>query len=254
MHANGRYRSSIIAAFLCVAGTAAFSECQPSGATDGTQSQIDVLSACIKASEAENAQLKEQVRKLEARLGALSVIVQDLVDDDGMAKVNNRINGLETRLGKPDTPTEQVQANVVPAIGGDLDTRAVVAFTSEKGERTCPPGWKPYEKAKDRFILGAGNKYQVVGSTGGEETVKLEERHMPSHRHGLAYLTIRGDVRFTDGGLGSSIPYADVPPERSFGRSQVSHYGPEDGTLPTGVDEPHNNMPPWIALYYCIKE
>lgn len=248
MQANGWHGSAVIAIALCFAGTASFSQCQPAGATELTQSQIDALSACIKASETENAQLKEQIRKLESRLSALSVIVQDLVDDDGLAKTNNRINTIETRLGKPNVLTEQVNANVVPAVGGDLDTRAVVAFTSEKGERTCPPGWKPFEEAKDRFILGAGNKYQEVGSTGGEETVKLEERHMPSHSHSVESSS---SAAFSLSGVDdkkSTNPHYVNPANNRGHPNQIMKAQPEGG------NKAHNNMPPWIALYYCIKE
>ncbi len=219
------------------------------------QASVAALSSQVSALanlETESEATQSELERVSARVSGLSKVVSEFSFDADLARIIGRVGTLERDV--ENLENESTAANIVPAQGRHKDTRAIVAYTSEKGERTCPPGWKPFEEAKDRFILGAGNKYQVVGSTGGEETVKLEERHMPSHRHGLAYLSITTNLGFKDGGTNTNIPYADVPRSRASGRSQVKFYGPEDGVTATGGNQPHNNMPPWIALYYCIKE
>ena len=83
---------------------------------------------------------------------------------------------------------------------------------------------------ENRFLLGAGSGY-VAGATGGEAEHTLTENEMPSHYHLLAM--------------------------NQAGESE--YWGPmcaamQDGymvnmTKPAGGDQPHNNMPPYIAVY-----
>lgn len=83
---------------------------------------------------------------------------------------------------------------------------------------------------ENRFLLGAGSGY-VAGATGGEAEHTLTGNEMPSHYHLLAM--------------------------NQAGESE--YWGPmcaamQDGymvnmTKPAGGDQPHNNMPPYIAVY-----
>lgn len=85
-------------------------------------------------------------------------------------------------------------------------------------------------RMENRFLLGAGSGY-VAGATGGEAEHTLTENEMPSHYHLLAM--------------------------NQAGESE--YWGPmcsamQDGymvnmTKPAGGDQPHNNMPPYIAVY-----
>ncbi len=85
-------------------------------------------------------------------------------------------------------------------------------------------------RMENRFLLGAGSGY-AAGATGGEAEHTLTGNEMPSHYHLLAM--------------------------NQAGESE--YWGPmcaamQDGymvnmTKPAGGDQPHNNMPPYIAVY-----
>lgn len=90
--------------------------------------------------------------------------------------------------------------------------------------------------AQDRFLLGAGNKYEV-GAEGGEETHKLTVAEMPSHSHtynATAWVEKTGDI--IDSG---NTEYIDYEINRQ--------------TQATGGNNPHNNMPPYLAVYFWLR-
>lgn len=91
-----------------------------------------------------------------------------------------------------------------------------------------------WELLKDRFLLGAGNKYPI-NSVGGEEKHTLSESEMPSHSHGVTYA------------YGSGEAYGMV---WHNGNYQGPYYPDGLGVLKnTGGSQAHNNMPPYIAVY-----
>ena len=107
----------------------------------------------------------------------------------------------------------------------------------------CPPGWSTFEPAEDRFVLGVSPErpYRMMS---GSEQVSLENRHLPSHSHDVTTLewghTVNGN------GAARRLDVDDGPP-----------YSGIVGTLQTaavGEGEPHENMPPFIALPLCIKK
>ncbi|WP_157201378.1 hypothetical protein [Massilia sp. Root418] len=116
---------------------------------------------------------------------------------------------------------------------------AIVAF-----DKPCPAeGWEPYTVAEGRVILGAGtgaNKDQngknlslrQIHETGGEEVHQLTEKEMPAHQHKYTYLDTQG------GSCGLSGCHSQ----------QISK---DSSTTAAGGDQPHNNMPPFVVLYYC---
>ena len=129
----------------------------------------------------------------------------------------------------------------------DLPTGAVVAFSDEEG---CPTGWGEYYDAKGRFIVGAGqhslnNEYgtpvpiKLLGEKGGQDQVKLEINHMPKHKH-------ENPSKGADGGK-----YVNALQATGRGEYGGFHARP---TQYTGGNQPHNNMPPYVALRYCKKE
>lgn len=101
---------------------------------------------------------------------------------------------------------------------------------------------------------------------GGAETVILTEPQMPSHRHGLAAISevaIYHDdsklrIALLDYGANTNFPYFDLSggkqQKEGGGPLKVEMLGRETGVGPTGGDQPHNNMPPYIALYFCKKD
>ena len=88
-----------------------------------------------------------------------------------------------------------------------------------------------WEQLKDRFLLGAGDTYSA-GSTGGEAAHTLTVDEMPSHSHGVRC------VRYNS----NSDPFVS-----GGGSSRWAHE--TFSTHLSGGDKPHNNMPPYFAVY-----
>lgn len=109
---------------------------------------------------------------------------------------------------------------------------------------------------RGRMCLGAGAgsglTNRTLASTGGEETHQLTIPEMPSHthtvndpghRHGLtAY-----DAGSLTGSLGRSVStMGDVHPSTDVALTGIS-------INPTGGDQPHNVMNPYLVVNYVIK-
>ena len=94
-----------------------------------------------------------------------------------------------------------------------------------------------------RFVLGAvtetGTKYSA-GNTGGEEEHILTIDEMPKHSHNYTNPLIG------DGGLGGGNHY--------FGEIYMRPSINSDETTEEGSSQAHNNMPPYYALCYIMKE
>ena len=92
-----------------------------------------------------------------------------------------------------------------------------------------------WEQLKDRFLLGAGDIYSN-GTQGGEATHILSVGEMPSHSHAVSIA-----YPFEAGGIGPYVPYASNAEPYAVGRYNV--------VQDEGNSQPHNNMPPYLAVY-----
>ncbi|MGM9543584.1 MAG: phage baseplate protein [Romboutsia timonensis] len=88
-----------------------------------------------------------------------------------------------------------------------------------------------WEQIKDRFLLACGSTYSN-GSTGGEATHVLTELEMPKHWHKTV-------INF--GGNETLDGYS------SYSYQSGSRY--YNNTSSAGGSQPHNNMPPYLAVY-----
>ncbi len=88
----------------------------------------------------------------------------------------------------------------------------------------------------NRFVLGAGNNYNV-GVTGGEATHTLTIDEMPNHSH--EYYTGKGENTTKSGYVANA---------------EISQVYQVLNTNSTGKSQPHNNMPPYYSLCYIMKE
>lgn len=96
-----------------------------------------------------------------------------------------------------------------------------------------------WEQIKDQFILAAGDTY-AAGSTGGEATHKLTDAEMPRHAHNIA----KGAKNID--GTGTKFEAYDAYQSES---SIAEGYYWTAMTLFAGNSKPHNNMPPYVAMY-----
>lgn len=155
-------------------------------------------------------------------------------------------------------------AETVEELSQGLPKDAIVAFPFEKpddvipgseADDPCPPGWKRYRDADGRMIAGVGQHDPSVAQftpfqSDGERKVLLTVEKMPRHRHELDMDQRHGSPGYLDGG---NRPGAII-----FG---VAHGPAAHQTLRNtgpivdhpGATESHNNMPPYIALYFCKK-
>ena len=153
------------------------------------------------------------------------------------------------------TQLDDVEAQIpshAPVVSPALPEDAVLIIANKNG---CPQGWRSYAPAKGKFILGAGvgtGKLEVrkssdhapsasvtlsehlYGAQNGRETHKLSVEEMPKHHHKVFR---RGNLAV--GGEAMAVDKDEGNP--------AMHTGSE------GNGKGHNNMPPFIALNFCMK-
>lgn len=96
---------------------------------------------------------------------------------------------------------------------------------------------------------GQGLSLRDLGETGGEQFVDLLQTEMPAHPH-AANANATGTVNSPVGNVwaASLISKAGAPLYMSTSNTQMN-----PGALgPTGGDQPHNNMMPYLTLNFCI--
>lgn len=142
----------------------------------------------------------------------------------------------------------------------ELPRGLVAAFDLPDG---CPVGWSSYDEAVSRVIVGAFMD-RAAGSvdaptedmngealsarhyrfTGGTEMHRLRPEEMPSHSH----VQVVGK-KPENGGTGEPYPIGwGTGSSSTFRALEVGR------TREAGSNTAYNNMPPFIALYYCKKE
>lgn len=101
-----------------------------------------------------------------------------------------------------------------------------------------------WERIQDNFLLAAGSTY-AAGTTGGEAEHTLTKEEMPNHRHssdsymyGYPSNTIEPNVYCTWVNVGTQSNNA--PATGESGHIRTSY---------VGGNKPHNNMPPYMAVY-----
>ena len=94
---------------------------------------------------------------------------------------------------------------------------------------------------------GPGLSPYDLGNTGGSQTVTLLTTHMPNHSHGAFSSSINSQIITPAGnatGRGNPTQvYTDVLAPGSMGPNSLA---------PTGGNQPHNNMMPYLTLNFNI--
>jgi len=94
---------------------------------------------------------------------------------------------------------------------------------------------------------GTGLSLRDLGEAGGSETVTLLESEMPTHTHALAASQADGLERLPSGQLlatGIAIGQYGTP-------NALAPMNPH-AVSPAGGGQPHNNLQPYLAFYFCI--
>ena len=153
--------------------------------------------------------------------------------NENFTEIEDQIKDLKKSLEDTQNRLARLQKTMIPK-------GTVAAFTSNE----CPTGWSPFEEAAGRVILGAGAGKgltpRYLMQKGGEEKHKLTIAEMPKHKH--TWTGVRAD-KMDDRGFGGS--------ERNVHRASGTV---NDISQEQGGDQPHENMPPFIALRFCRKD
>lgn len=99
-----------------------------------------------------------------------------------------------------------------------------------------------WQRIQGRFLFAADSKH-AAGSTGGEETHKLTASEIPDHKHSIDF--------YKNCQPGDEVsPSVTNYPAYGYPRGDYAHipYEHQTSTM-TGGDQPHNNMPPYLAVY-----
>ena len=157
-----------------------------------------------------------------------TIIVDDIAED----KIREKV-GLELKK------VEGLNVESLIQQYAEIERGAIVAFANRMG---CPDGWTRFEAANGRFMLGVSDSFGPL-ATGGERSVTLTEAELPAHDHLIGQFEWGHSIN--GNGHAPRIDVDDGPP-----------WGERTGLLladASGENQSHNNMPPYIALYFCKK-
>nr|DAW30603.1 MAG TPA: baseplate protein [Caudoviricetes sp.] len=139
---------------------------------------------------------------------------------------------------------EDVQVDGALRVGGKtlLDmvypVGSIYLSVSETDPQTLFGG--TWARLEDVFLLAAGAEH-AAGSTGGEESHILTEAEIAPHKHAMAYSP---DASAAATGFSYGIAAGNAT-NSAGGRGYESNLG----TFSAGGGQPHNNMPPYLAVY-----
>lgn len=228
-----------------------------SGSFDGS-ADLSIATTCVEAAKLTTARtisLTGDATGSAAFDGSadLSITVDVTSADTAKSVAWNNVTGKPSTFPPP-VATASVLGGIKQGTGLSIaadGTASVVASTIIPSGTivmwwgsvaTIPSGWvlcsgqNGTPDLRDRFVVGAGNNY-AAGATGGEATHTLTVAEMPSHNHVLyGYAGLADDAGGVPGdinvGTAAGVPY----------------------TYNAGGGGAHNNLPPYYALCFIMKQ
>src|SRR5690348_16886125 len=97
---------------------------------------------------------------------------------------------------------------------------------------------------------GPGLSDHVLGETGGSETVSLLESEIPSHSHAVMASATNSSKPNPIGNSVTRIAANGTPYVPTAGAT-LSPFAAQ-ALAPAGGDQPHNNMQPYLTMYFNI--
>lgn len=95
---------------------------------------------------------------------------------------------------------------------------------------------------------GPGLSLHDLGETGGQETVSLLESEIPSHSHGMNFTSVTANTNIPANAYFAKSPQKNA----SVYTDSASNLKTGSYLAPSGGDQPHNNMQPYLTFYFCI--
>ncbi|MCP4140332.1 MAG: hypothetical protein GY755_08600 [Chloroflexi bacterium] len=145
---------------------------------------------------------------------------------------------------------------------------AIMAF-DRTPSGPCPDGWRRFKEATSRVIVGAGNvedfyeerfskdengrklSPRAYRQHAGEEVVENSPVQVADHQHVLGVVKL--SEYFPGGGLGARDAVSGTGNVLMLPGGAAQNPNQKLKTQAIKNGQPHNNMPPFIALYYCKK-
>ena len=118
------------------------------------------------------------------------------------------------------------------------DGKSTFALPNLQGSAAMHPG------------QGPGLSLHDLGETGGSETVTLLESEVPAHAHGLMASTEDGTQGTLTPGITIASSVGGTLYQTNTNVDLVSTHA--TALSPTGGDQPHNNMQPYLTFYFAI--
>jgi microcystin-dependent protein len=99
---------------------------------------------------------------------------------------------------------------------------------------------------------GSGLSLRDLGENGGEQTVTLLNSEIPNHPHTVISTASAGNQNGPGAGVWAKVTIARQP-QTSFSdhTNALVPMSPQALSI-TGNSSPHNNMPPYLTLNFCI--
>ena len=190
---------------------------------------INTLIANIKSKFADRQHIHEisEVNGLQRRLDELTVPPDIETSDDVVRKLNQLTLTINDMIDNMDSLHNTIDL-LTPAIG------EIHITTSDENPSIRFGG--TWEQIKDTFLLASGDIYSP-GSTGGEAEHALTIDEIPSHVHGFQRHMLN---RYDDG---------ENTGESGYGVSNKTIDIYSALTTAVGGGQPHNNIPPYLAVY-----